>query len=93
MCVDLGQLRGLGSLRAGVAFVVVAGGREGLLRASGVGWRPVQQGGELVVVHIDVGDGVQQAVDAAWEVLHAGVGSSLRVPGEMVGLKEHELKV
>ena len=80
--VDLGQLAGaaLGPREGQVVVALRPLARAVLVAAL------VQHGGEGVLVHVHVGDGVQQTVDAVREVVHARVAATFRVPGEKTGV-------
>lgn len=78
--LHLGQLAGP-AFGTRVAHVVVApspGSSAGSVLVAPL----VHHGGEALLIHVHVGDGVQQAVDAVWEVVHAGVAATFGVPGD-----------
>ena len=81
MSVHLGQLAG-STLGAREAHVVVPASGSGAGSSTALVASLVQHGRHGLLVHVHVGDGVQQAVDAVREVVHAGAGHALGVSGD-----------
>ena len=81
MSVHLGQLAG-STLGAREAHVVVPASGSGAGSSTALVASLVQHGRHGLLVHVHVGDGVQQTVDAVREVVYAGAGHALGISGD-----------